>query len=165
VDVAASAVGGALIGLTLGTVGRLVGLNHLSIVFLSGVCICCLWFAIFRAGERLGTRRQVRRRWQASPIFIHASWGVTLGAGLFTAIPYSVWLLVFGAESISGPAWGAVLGALLGIGRQLPILTTPFARLNAGQVVGLVDRWARQAQSINLVLVAVGGAALIVSHS
>jgi len=165
VDVAASAVGGALVGLAFGSAGRLVGLNRLAIAFLSALCIWCLWLAIFRANERLGTSRQVRRRWQASPILIHASWGITLGAGLFTAIPYSVWLLVFGAESVSGPVWGAVLGAILGVGRQLPILTTPFARLNAGQIVGLVDRWARQARTINLVLVVVGGAALIVSHA
>lgn len=71
-------------------------------------------------GRRVGRQRQMRRRWPSwTPRWLAFSlWGITLGIGLLTAIPYTSWLLVMLAELLSGPTAGAAAGALLDASRE-----------------------------------------------
>lgn len=156
-----SSLGGALLGLALGTAGLLSRQEPVPLLVIVGAWFISLWMAVTRPDKRLGTSRQVKRSWSASPVRVHAIWGVTLGFALLTAIPYSSWLLVFAAEIVGGPSAGAASGALLGLGRQIPILIAPFTGLSPGQVVGLVDDWAKGAQFANLLLVLIGGGCLV----
>jgi hypothetical protein len=156
-------LGGASLGLGLGILGTVLGSQLARLTLVIVAWMASLWYAVMRPSQRLGLDRQVRRRWDPgkSPGRVHAIWGATLGFGLFTAIPYSAWLLVFAVEAVGGPLLGAVCGGMLGLGRQLPLLIIPWTNLNPGETVSLVDRWATSAQRVNLTLVILGGGLIV----
>jgi hypothetical protein len=146
--------------------GRLVGLERMRpLVLVVAVAVASYVTWRTRPDGQFGLQRQVRRRWpRGTPAWLaFALWGATLGFGLLTAIPYTSWLLVFGAELVSGPAMGALAGALLGAGRQGVLL---IAAVRDRDPVWLMDlltpRLGILAGSLNLTLILAGGALLTV---
>lgn len=127
--VPASVVGGAVMGTVLGTVGRLAfpghgGLRGAAIVV--GVA-ALLAVATDVTGRVPGVHRQVDETWLVSyRDWVHgAAFGFQLGLGAMTIVTsaslYLTWLLELLTAS---PLSGAVVGAVFGLTRALPLLTT-----------------------------------------
>lgn len=55
-----------------------------------------------------------------SPPIVLGLWGVMLGSGVLTLVPYSSVLGLIGLQFVLGAATGALLGAAYGIARELP---------------------------------------------
>jgi hypothetical protein len=127
--IVASAVGGAVIGALLGAIGapflRDVDVVARSLVLaalaLVGLAMDLGWF-----GLRLpGAHRQVDEDWMSryrGPIY-GAGFGFQLGLGVVTIVTTSAIYLMLVGELLSGGAGsGALIGAVFGLARALPIL-------------------------------------------
>lgn len=127
---AASAVGGALVGTLAGGTGWAV--RHAwqapgtvtAGLAAAGALVAAAWDASSRGGS-LPPRRQVNEDWLASyrGWVYGAGFGVQLGAGVTTIIttatvPLTLWL----AFLTSSPAAGAVVGVVFGAARAAPAL-------------------------------------------
>jgi hypothetical protein len=77
-------------------------------------------------------------------------WGVLLGSGVGTLIPYSSFLILLGAQLTSGPAVGGVSGALFGGTRAAMALIPPLRRYNVEKTLDLLPKLRRGAQLLNI---------------
>jgi hypothetical protein len=150
----------------LGTAGWLLELERIP-AWVLVVTVAVASYVTWRKRNtgQFGLQRQVRRRWpRGTPAWLaFALWGATLGFGLLTAIPYTSWLLVFGAELVSGPALGALAGALLGAGRQGVLLIAAARDRDPVWLMSLLPpRLGILASTVNLTLILAGGALLAV---
>src|SRR5262245_31735956 len=109
-------LGGALIGGLLGTGGMLLGLSAWRQVVIGVLALFALWHSLRRRGQGLGLQCQVPRKWARTllPEPCYFAWGLLLGAGVATVIPYSAYLVLVGMQVTSGVALGAASGALFG---------------------------------------------------
>jgi Cytochrome C biogenesis protein transmembrane region len=124
-----SLVGGALIGAAVGTVSWIAGAGRMSTTQSAGVVIGVTLVALLADllwPRRIpGPRRQVDERW----LDVYRAWvygggfGIQLGTGVVTIVAtwtvYAVWVF---ALMTGSPAHGALLGAVFGLARALPIL-------------------------------------------
>lgn len=118
-----SIAAGGVLGLTAATLGRLVGLPRTSMVLPIAV------IALAGIADLLGVsvptpHRQVNERW----IGTYRGWvyglgfGVQLGAGFATyVVSWALPALMFVLAWIGDPTAGAVVGALFGAGRSIPL--------------------------------------------
>ena len=118
-----SASGGALIGSIISGIGSAISPQP-RIVLSVGIALTALTLSLRVHPPRLGLRRQVPRRWARwnMPEVGYFGWGVMLGMGILTVIPYSSLLVVLGMEMVAGPTAGALAGAAFGLGREIPAL-------------------------------------------
>lgn len=156
--IAGAAVGGALIGLAMATVGSWMPRDARNII-VAAVMGLAIFLAAFRPGSNIGLNRQVPRRWPTwipHPVGMFL-WGAQLGAGVTTVIPYSAHLAILAvALTLSGDQAAAIVSAF-GLARELPAaialldrtappdqymrflrtLRTPAVRINQGLVAGI----------------------------
>jgi hypothetical protein len=132
--VVASAIGGALVGLVAGAVGRLAALLTgppptvllVALLALAGLFAVAVDVGAVRA--RLPSwQRQVDERWLTTyrGWVYGAGFGFQLGAAVLTRIPTAathLWLLA--AVATTSPTAGAAIGATFGTVRALPLLLT-----------------------------------------
>lgn len=134
---AGSTASGALLGGTLGTLGRGLPRDADQAFLLTVAAIACVGLLADRGtfGWHVpGPRRQVNEDWLAR----YRGWvygggfGLQLGFGFATIVSTSITYLAFGCALLTASATsGLVIGALFGATRALPILTT--ARLRDWQ--------------------------------
>ncbi|MDH3753662.1 MAG: hypothetical protein OEU32_07295 [Acidimicrobiia bacterium] len=127
--VVGSAVGGALVGLTAGSIGSLVSLaldpaeERLAVIAVAAVLLAT---ALDGTGVSVpSTRRQVDERWlgRYRGTVYGAGYGFQLGAGIATVVTtWSVPLWIVLAGVTTSPAAGGVIGACFGLARGAAIL-------------------------------------------
>ncbi|MGI8589314.1 MAG: hypothetical protein ACR2M0_16765 [Chloroflexia bacterium] len=131
VYVASSVVGGALVGATAATVGALVyalvpGPDRAWPLLLIGVP--ALFYGLHEA--RLLRLPHPERAWQVPNSWVQrrpmggtALFGLVLGSGLFTYIPYAGFYVLLAWEAATGNIMlGGLLGATYGLARGLPVI-------------------------------------------
>lgn len=134
-----TAAGGALVGLMLGSIGRLLPTE-----LIRAILVLASAFAVVRSiyGTRsLGFNKQVPRAWgrMRFATLTHFLWGLLLGAGVSVLIPYSSQVLLWSAEFASGPITAMAMGLAFGVGRALPAIAPPSDRPTA-DIGSLMDR-------------------------
>lgn len=165
--VAAASLGGAVVGGTLGGVGSLLDLSGRRLMVIVPVSIYAVWHALRRRHARLGLQRQVPQSWSRSmsPAKRYFWWGVLLGSGVATLIPYSGFLMVLGAQVVSGVLLGAASGAVYGGMRQVTMLTLLANRANwrdPDRMPRLLPMLAEPLRRANSVIAFAGSIALII---
>ena len=165
--VSAASLGGAVVGGTLGGVGSLLELSARRLIVIVPVSTYVLWHALTRRHARLGLQRQVPQRWSRtmSPAKRYFWWGILLGSGVATLIPYSAFLMVLGAQVVSGVLLGAVSGAVYGGMRQVTMLTLLANRANwqnPDRMPRLLPLLAEPLRTANSVMTFAGSLALII---
>jgi hypothetical protein len=166
IHVLAAALGGALSGAAIGSIGELIGAGtgtSLAIVISAGVI--ALLLALRRQPMRLGRPCQVPKQWSRTmPVNrLYATWGLMLGSGVATLIPHSSHLLLLAAQFVAGPAFGAVSGALYGAAREAVALAGVPGELHPVQAMDALERWSGRARVVNILVVAVGAGTLVLA--
>jgi hypothetical protein len=126
--VVASVVGGALVGVLLGLLGDVAWRSAPPTWALVAVGIAALAVAVLDVTGRVtGPQRQVDENWltQYRDWVVGLGYGFQLGVGGLTIVTsatvYLTWLL----EALTArPVAGAAVGAVFGLARALPLLTT-----------------------------------------
>jgi sulfite exporter TauE/SafE len=131
-----SVTAGIAFGAALGTIGFVVGVEHVSTrtaavaVVIAAVAALCAEVA-WRGRRVPGLRRQVNEQWLDE----YRSWvygggfGAQLGIGVVTVVTTWSVYLVWALALLSGsPLLGAVIGCAFGAARALPILSVRGAR-------------------------------------
>lgn len=127
--IAGAICGGIMIGGFLGIIGQLLSLWRWHTEILLTIGITAFWLSIKRQPSKLGLQRQVPRTWMRVmvPELCYTLWGLLLGSGIATVIPYSAFLVLLTTQLTSGFAFGCLSGAIFGGGRQL-IAILPLVR-------------------------------------
>lgn len=93
-------------------------------------------------------------------------WGVMLGTGVLTVIPYSAALVILSAQFTSSVVAAAASGAVLGAARESTVFM-PLVRANQwsdlSTLMGVLSDWKANMERINIVWVVGAGTALIVA--
>lgn len=157
-----AAAGGAIAGLTLGLVGQSVHAilrNTLAV----GLAALAAYLAIRPPPAGAGLSRQVVRTLErrVRPLPAYAFWGVELGSGFSTVIPYSAFLLLLAIELASGPRLAAAAGAGFGLVRQGTAVAVGHGINSPSGIAALLPRLAPWARLANLVVCFVGSMALM----
>jgi hypothetical protein len=166
VHVILAALGGALTGAAVGAIGELMGLgSSVRTGLLIVVGAAALAVAVRRRPMRLGRPCQVPKEWSGSMPArrLYAAWGLMLGSGVVTLIPYSAHLVLLAGQLFAGPLVGAVSGALYGAARESIALTGVGGGLQPVPAMDALERWATPARLVNIGAVAIGGTLLVVS--
>lgn len=86
-------------------------------------------------------------------------WGVLLGCGVATVIPYTSFIVLLAAEATSGPIIGAILGAVYGCAREvvslMPFLFSKRMVNSQYTIMSLYERLGPLARRLNLVWILV----------
>lgn len=114
--VVGAALGGAIIGTLLGWFGSLLALSAWRSVGIAVTALFALWQSVSRRPAKLGLHRQVPRRWASTmkAELCYFLWGMLLGSGVATVIPYSAFLVILVTQLTSGVTLGCVSGLLFG---------------------------------------------------
>lgn len=130
-------VGGALFGGVLGESGSILALQTWRFWILLALGIIALWHSLAGGSLKLGRLCQVNRRWYycIPAELAYFLWGLQLGCGIVTFIPYSCFIVLLGTQATSGIVAGLLSGALFGGTRGAMVL------------LGLKDRHPEQAGS------------------
>lgn len=162
--VAAAAAGGAAAGALLGMIGDSLALADVRAPVIFGATVVAI-VSVVSGPARLGVRRQVPRSLgRTVPVGVaYVLWGAQLGFGLSTLIPYSVFLVVAGAQLTSGVLLGSISGALYGGMRQSVSVVPVIRRWTPERTMELLPRFDRLAARANLVAVLVGGSLLVMA--
>lgn len=163
VHVGASALGGASVGVTLGAAGGALRIERLRPWLIGLACLTALWFGLRRRPVRLGRQRQVPREWgrRMGPLHAYTLWGLLLGSGVATLMPYSSILLLFGSEISAGPATGAVAGGVFGFARGVLALGQGLRESDPQKTMNLLPRLWRGMRAVNLLVVGLSGPILL----
>jgi hypothetical protein len=162
--VIAASAGGAVVGACLGLFGELIDITEDAQVWVVAVTAAvALAIAVRPRPMNLGRPCQVPQRWSRTmpAARLYGAWGLMLGSGVVTLIPYSAHLVLLAAQLVAGPVYGAVSGAVYGAVREGAALTGVPGRLQPAPAMDSLERWAGAARIANIAAVAVGGAALI----
>ncbi|MDQ2805340.1 MAG: hypothetical protein M3Z04_00240 [Chloroflexota bacterium] len=124
----ASTGGGALVGAGVSALGGLVRPWLPLPVALGALVIVALAYALHEL--HLWRLPHPERAWQVPnawivrrPLLGVVAFGLTLGMGLFTYIPFTSFYLLLAWEALlTSPLLGAALGATYGLARALPVL-------------------------------------------
>jgi hypothetical protein len=118
--ISGAALGGAAIGGILGWLGSLFLLATWRLEIIVPLTAFALWQSLSKRPLRLGCQRQVPRQWNQTlpPGSRYFFWGLLLGSGVITIIPYSSFLVVLGVQLTSGTLLGCLSGALFGSTRE-----------------------------------------------
>jgi hypothetical protein len=159
-----AALGGALTGAALGFTGELLDLgSDATLVILAAAASVAFLVALRRRPMKLGRPCQVPKHWSRTiPVKrLYGTWGLMLGSGIVTLIPYSAHLVLLAAQLVAGPAFGAISGALYGATREGAALAGVRGGLQPVPAMDALERWATAARVANIVVVALGGGALV----
>lgn len=162
VHIVGSALGGAITGGVLGLLGMLVGAERWRPAIILIVSGFALWHGVGRKRPKLGRQRQVPRRWSAvlPPDLCYFAWGVLLGSGVATVIPYSAFLVVLAAQLTAGVTLGAISGAMYGAVRGvIPLIPVLADRSDSdpSQLSCLLTAYAWRARLSNVAWVVATG--------
>jgi hypothetical protein len=167
------ALGGAIVGTTLGGIGILLSLSATASVGASVVILLVAFFALWQAETqrpaRLGLKRQVPRSWgrTMAPVPRFLLWGMLLGSGVATLIPYSALLVLLAAQMTSGLLMSALSGMLFGATRAVVmLLPLVMARgwVATNQLPFLLPALTRKVQRFNIFCILVGSALLLLTR-
>ncbi|GCF10057.1 hypothetical protein [Dictyobacter arantiisoli] len=128
-------IGGSMLGGGLGWLGALLLLPTWRIEVLCIIGIFAIWHSFYGSSMKLGRPCQVNRRWKNNNIsaaWAYFLWGIQLGCGLVTFIPYSCFAILMGAQATSGPWNGLISGAIYGGTRELVTLLALFHKNKDG---------------------------------
>ncbi|MHB8601007.1 MAG: hypothetical protein ACYDER_29910 [Ktedonobacteraceae bacterium] len=117
-----AALGGAMLGGFLGWVGSLLPPLLWRPCLILGLAIFAFWHALSQRSSYLGRPCQVNRRWNSRSTFIELGyflWGMQLGCGIITLIPYSSFVLLLGAQFTAGFFPGMLSGMIFGGVREM----------------------------------------------
>ena len=160
-------MGGAAVGSLLGWLGVVLSLTPWRPEIIAVTVVFALWQSVTGHPAHLGLRRQVPRRWPyALPLpLCYFLWGVLLGCGIATLIPYSSLVVVLGLQLTSGVALGCASGALFGATREtmalLALLPRRDAEANPKEVMCLLPTLQATVRHLNLLWVIGGGLLLM----
>ena len=156
-------VGGAAIGALLGLMGAWLGLDGWRIWIVAGMALVVVTISITSKRFELGRPCQVPREWTrsmpANRRFL--IWGLMLGSGVVTLIPYPAYLLLVGAELTAGPLIAGVAGGLYGFARELPALVVLARPAGPEATMDMLPRLRIAWRRFNLVFAIAGAAALV----
>jgi len=141
--ITAAGAGGALVGAVLGLAGALIRPVVPGLVLFAAITVLAVAYGLHEAG--LWRLPHPERAWLVPnewivrrPLLGAAAFGMVLGAGVFTFIPFTSFYLLLAWEALTAnPAAGALLGAAYGLARGLPVLTGALVPLRGGTVVAL----------------------------
>jgi hypothetical protein len=124
---AATTAGGALLGALLGGIGASLRALVPFEVLIVAAALLAAAYGLHEAGvwrlPRPERAWQVPNSWiMERPLLGAVAFGLILGAGIFTFIPFTSFYLLLVWELLSGPVAGAVLGGAYGLARALPVL-------------------------------------------
>lgn len=158
-----SIAGGAALGATLGAFGSALELDKWRGWIVGGVGTLVLIVTLTSDHFELGRPCQVPRQWTrsmpANRRFL--IWGLMLGSGVMTLIPYPGYMLLLGAEITSTPAIGALAGGLYGLARELPALAVLVRPIGPEATMEMLPRLRSPWRRFNLVFSVVAGLALV----
>jgi hypothetical protein len=179
VYVLASTAGGALVGLTLAALGSAVYTVVPGPTAAWPVLVIALLALLYGLHEaQLLRLPQPERAWQVPNAWIRrwpiggtALFGLILGTGLFTFIPFTNYYVVLAWEAGTGSlALGAALGAAYGLARGLPVLVGgTLLLLNKHPLdfnmwlIGHITAWHRASATLLLAVAGVGFGLLLKS--
>jgi hypothetical protein len=166
VHVVFATLGGALTGAAAGSIGLLIGLgSSASTALLIVIGALALAVALRRQPMKLGRPCQVPKQWSVTMPAkrLYATWGLMLGAGVVTLIPYSAHLVLLVGQLVAGPLIGAISGAVYGAVREAVALTGVGGGLQPVPAMDALERWATPARLANIGAVAIGGTLLVVA--
>jgi hypothetical protein len=140
VYIAAATLAGAAVGALAGSAGSLLR-AALPFGWLAGPVLV---LAVAYGLHELGVWRlpQPERAWQVPnewivrrPLLGAAAFGLILGAGVFTFIPFTSFYLVLAWEAlVADPVAGAWIGAAYGLARSLPVVSGALVTLRGGSI-------------------------------
>lgn len=121
------------------------------------------WLAARPPARSLGLQRQVQRRWRGNPSaeVTYFLWGLMLGAGVLTVIPWSAFLVLVAAEAVAGPPVAVLAGATFGAGRAVAAIVQGSRETDPQRTMDLLPRLRSAARKANLAAVAVAGLAIV----
>ena len=167
IHVIGAAIGGAMTGVILGSIGTLLSLGQWRSLAILLVACFALWQGWTHRPATLGLKRQVPRSWgrTMAPTPRYLLWGMLLGSGIATLIPYSALLVLLTAQTTSGILVGILAGALFGATRAimmlLPLITKPeWAATN--QLPFLLPTLKANMQRLNVVCIVVGSVLMMI---
>lgn len=131
IHITGAILGGGIVGGLLGGLGALFSLSVWRFFFLIPVIVFALWQSLTKHPARLGFYwQQVPRIWARTlpAELCYFFWGILLGSGIATVIPYSALLVVFTAQLTSGLFLGCLSGAVFGGMRELVALLPLFKK-------------------------------------
>jgi hypothetical protein len=164
-----AALGGAMTGGVFGAIGWLLSLSTGHTEIIIGVTVLALWQSVTGRPARLGLQRQVPRLWLHTmvPELCYFLWGMLLGSGIATVIPYSAFFVFLATQLVSGFVLGCATGALFGGIRQLvallPLLREQY-RLHPEKAGMLMSVLARPVSVLNILWI-IGGSLLLLATS
>jgi hypothetical protein len=116
----------------------------------------------------LGLHCQVPRAWRytMTPIVRYFLWGVLLGCGVATVVPYASFAVLLGLQATSGLALGALSGAVYGAAREavpvVPLLLSSPAGADQQAIMRLYNTARPLAQRLNIIWLVSSGIMLTV---
>jgi hypothetical protein len=160
-----SALGGAAAGIVLALIGGAASLNEHRVITVGTATVLALFFSLRRRPPKLGLQVQVPRTWRYTmlPQVRYVLWGILLGSGIATLIPYPIYLVLFSAELTVGVPVAAVAGALFGVARELPVVLPLVLRYREEETFRLFGRLHPAVRRLNLVLTALIGSLLVLA--
>ncbi len=164
IHIVGAALGGAIVGAALGELGSLLSLSVWRPVIIAIIAVFALWQHLSRHPRTLGLHRQVPRKWAKTMAAIpcYFPWGMLLGSGIATVIPYSAFLLVLAAQLTSGVALGSVSGAIFGSTRAMIALLPLLSRNGELYPEKLFSAFSTRVRWLNTLYILVGGLLLVV---
>jgi hypothetical protein len=150
--------GGGLVGAGVGWAGSLVWLDEIRLWVVGGSAALALLLTVRKRFARLGRSCQVPRHWarRMPAERVYLLWGLLLGAGIATVIPYPAYLIVLTIQATSGPAIGCLSGAAFGLAREAPAfipMAFPGRSRDPGESMGLLPRLAPAAHRLNVAII------------
>jgi hypothetical protein len=160
-----SALGGAASGVLLAAIGGAASLDDHRAPVVGCATVLALFFSLRRAPAKLGLQVQVPRNWRytMTPQVRYVLWGILLGSGIATLIPYPIYLVLMGAELTVGITIAAVAGALFGVARELPVVLPLVLRYREDETFGLFGRLHPAVRRLNVALTALVGILLVLA--
>lgn len=168
VHVIGGIVGGAFVGGLIGWIGSFFPIAPLHRWLIAVAAALALIVSLTKPQRTLGLGRQVPRDWRgkvsAAPRYL--LWGLLLGSGVATLIPYSAFLLLIASQFSSGPRLACLSGALFGGVRTMPALIPLVKveyRVRPVHVLELLPALRPTARRVNTAVIATLGVILAVT--
>ncbi len=168
IHILGATIGGAIVGGLFGIIGQLFLLQIWRKELILMVTIFALLQSVTKLPTRLGIQKQVPRTWihTMPPGLCYLLWGMLLGSGIATVIPYSAFLILLTTQLTSGVILGCLSGALFGSVRQLVALL-PLSqkqyRLCPERAGMLMPTLTRPVSLLNSLLILGGGSILLLT--
>jgi hypothetical protein len=151
-------------GLLLSVLGGVFSLDSWRFEVLVVATLIAVGLGLVRPHRKLGIQRQVPRRWARTmePWRRFALWGLMLGSGLATSIPYSAIIVLFAAQGTAPVAWAVVAGAAFGATREALTALPLVLRADLDQMMDSLVALRAKMQSVNVLVGFTGGLVLLI---